>query len=153
MCWQSQELKEKRSNGKVKVFKICYFKKDQIKAYFFYDFSYKLNEIYQTNVRINKKYDEFYDYFVYIGTQGFHSYSADYCNVTKNIWTFVVKPNTNGDRVESYPVPRNETLVVVEGYIPKDGVYYENEKGEIISDKIILTEIIDILNFPKELYL
>ena len=45
--------------------------------------------------------------------------------------------NENNLILDSYPL----FCIIVKGYIPKGSLYCENEKGEFISNKLIMTEI------------
>jgi len=121
------------SDGHVKVFKICNYisdrKKIVITGYFYRLFEYKLRRKYKTQLGI--------DYLFYNRVfEGFHSYSPDICHAENEVLHKVIRLKDN-TVIGVY----GRESVVVEGYIPKGGIYYVNEQGEIVSDSIVLTKI------------
>lgn len=165
MCWLSNKIEKTILRRKRKVFKICKLRNGKIYGYVFNDFSYELNKTYETEIKIKlKKVRKSLGDYKYGGFEGFHSYSADSCTTEKKEWTYsddsnknVVgyetlrinsKQNSFYCRISDYAIKtgstKDEEVVIVEGYIPKGGICYENEIHEIISNKIILTNIIKI---------
>jgi len=147
MCWVSKECKPLVSDGNVKVIKICGQKANSLLfGYFRTLFSYHLNLTYKTEVKIHKPYfaNEFY------GREGFHCYSADKCTWKSDVKNRVIKIGTYSDTLTyfaSYPIDyaNFSNVVIAEGYIPKGTVYYINMDGEIISNSIVLTKIIQTI--------
>ena len=154
MCWISDKLEPLVSDGNVKVFKICGQTKDSsLYGFFRHTFKYALNKIFKTKISIDSKGLS----FRYMGNEGFHSYSNDHCMWLLHRYEFIKssKPESidvfakiNGERIiGSYSTNGFYcfyfvSIVLVEGYIPKGSRYYINENGEIISDSIVLTNII-----------
>lgn len=152
MCWISEKLEPLVSDGNVKVFKICGETNDSCLCGFFrYSFKYVLNKTFKTKIIIDKNFST----VTYIGNEGFHSYSQKHCMwmlrnspyTTYRISYIDVYTKFNSERlIGSYAANTfNDfgSTILVEGYIPKGGLYYINEIGEIISDSIVLTNIIE----------
>ena len=140
MCWISKNLTQQISDGNVKIFKMCMTKNYKLCGYFYTNFEYILDEEYQTEINIghNVELNRF------VGNQGFHSYDATKCEV-KKIIDREVKLCVTRCAFKPYTVVKYlADAVLVEGYLPKGTTYYVNADGEIISDKIILTEITKI---------
>ena len=159
MCWISKELKPLTSDGNVKVFKVCKFKKNTLCGYWYDSFKYKLNKEYQTKITI--EFNLLHDF--YEGTTGFHSYDASLCKVKLRnyvgIILLVYKCGENYVDKLNFPsyslsLLSETTSCLVEGYIPKGAQYHVNEYGEIISNKLVLEKIIPIESIENsELYL
>ena len=144
MCWQSYKSSGKRiSDGKVKVFKVCKkIDNDSVKAYFYSDFIYQMNQLYTTHMSVKCVVED-----GYIGTNGFHSYSAKECvhritreSIQKAKFKYIDVLKYGLVNIQEY-FGSNEEIVVVEGYIPEGTAYCINNNGEIISDAIVLTRI------------
>ena len=138
MCWQSNSKNMQISDGNVKVKKICRFVNGNLCGYFYKDFTYALNTEYHDLLLVLYLDLE----HAYVGTKGFHSYSADKCQILYNQETrlFEIWKDSYSTMFNTF-INFKKTVVVVEGYIPKGGVYHINEDGEIISNSIVLTRI------------
>ena len=145
MCWISKECKPLVSDGHVKVIKICGQKENsRLCGYFRASFCYILNFTYKTEVNIKYFANEYY------GDIGFHCYSADKCAWKTDLKHRVIKIGTDIDTFSYfgvYPIDYADfsNVAIVEGYIPKGTVYYINEDGEIISNGIVLTKVLQTL--------
>lgn len=133
MCWIADKMNKQISDGHVKVLKICNYyirdrKKRVITGYFYPLFEYKLRRKYKTQLGINYLYNSVFE--------GFHSYSPDICHAENEVLHKVIRLKDN-TIIGVY----GRDSVVVDGYIPKGGIYYVNEQGEIVSDSIVLTKI------------
>ena len=163
MCWISKNLVEQKSDGKVEIYKVCGIDKNNvIRSYFRPNFTYVLNIPNQTKVSINQHENEYY------GFNGLHSYSAKLTewkrekytskqdcihikSINSNMWLYPLytplfcKPMFYSDQKHS--AVRKEHIAVIKGYIPKGASYYVNSHGEIISEEIVLTEIIQTIEY------
>ena len=149
MCWMSNKLKPLVSDGNVKIYKVC---RNNIIPYLYYgyyynSFCYKLQHVYKTQISIAKHI--VLDVGVYVGDEGFHSYSQKKCK-WKLDNTTTIEPSIliYNDIFHLHYINDDSTefifgkVVLLEGYIPQGATYYENDEGEIISDSIILTNTI-----------
>ena len=136
MCWVTNiKAVCKIAKEDIKIFKVCSPSdvNPEILISSYWGFKYELNKVYSTEEKLEVMvcfsdvcYSEIH--------KGFHSFASD-CTIIKNsviaIW--------NSNRfLDSY----NWDDVIVYGYIPEGAHYYLNERGEYVSDKICLTEII-----------
>lgn len=132
MCWKSKEFKPLVSDGNVKIKKVCLLYNGNIHGYYYHNFIYELNKEYQTNVSLLLDTDNFYS-----GSVGFHSYLYKEVSLIPNRYTLDAYLGTYF--ITAYS--KTSDVVIVEGYIPKGATYYINENKEIISDRIVLTNI------------
>jgi len=152
MCWESKELKLLVSDGNVKVFKICLVSENGNNYFsYLYQFKYILNKEYHTELNIKKAINGGQNY----GNEGFHSYSAEHCKA-ENGWCDMMTHGAMSVQPKSvkslkildiYFVRRNKLpLALINGYIPKGAKYAINADGEIISDSIVLTDVVRTLS-------
>lgn len=92
-------------------------------------------EKYREKIAILKEWD-LDKKLVYVIQQGFHSLSPT-CNVKK----------INQNAVAFYESKKvfsffdyNNSFILVDAKIPKGSIYYENEQGEIVSNKLIILQ-------------
>ena len=138
MCWISKTPAIlKIASEDIKVFKIIEkFENNIISAY--RGFEYKIGQLYETEIGLTETFS------TSSIRQGFHSYSNE-CRLEQGC-TYLKQPafrimfkGTCLDSFGCYKV----SYCKVNCIIPKGSQYYENDMGEIVSDKIILKEIID----------
>jgi len=148
MCWESKELKLLVSDGNVKVFKICLVSENGNNYFsYLYRFKYILNKEYHTELNIKKVITGGLNY----GNEGFHSYSAEHCKA-ENGWSdmmthYAMSVLSKNRNIGIYFVRRNKLpLALINGYIPKGAKYAINADGEIISDSIVLTDVVRTLS-------
>jgi hypothetical protein len=157
MCWIGKQSNKNIATKDIEVFKLMYW--DETAEIYdppFQRFTYKPNNTYEiTNSQLGVT--QMYKNYIRID-YGFHCYSNDkcFCNKTNN-GTFSVNTITynnaslewytdirfaNNSRyrkindVERKPLP----LKRVKCIIPKNTMYYENNEGEIVTTKIIITK-------------
>lgn len=103
------------------VFKICKLKENNVMAKY-HDFLYKPKTL---NKQITLKPHVHYDHLVI--HSGYHSY--------KNL----VKVSTCWYECNNISILAGSNEIIAEFIIPKDTLYYENFRGELVSENIIFT--------------
>ena len=149
MSWQSESQFQQISDGKTEVYKICGIDKNgKLYSFFYPKFEYTLHKTYETNLDIQQHFDGFEGY------NGFHSYSytlTKYNIYKRDDYISISHPSSN--QVFAWymlsPFLIGRTIAIVKGYIPNNAIYYINEKGEVISNQIVLTEIVQKLKFNR----
>jgi hypothetical protein len=138
MCWISEKPAIlKIASEDIKVFKIVEkFENNIISVYRGYE--YKIGKLYETEIGLTETSSITFIHY------GFHSYS-DKCKLDPN-GTYFKQP---AFRIMFKDICLDEfscrglSYYKVDCIIPKGSQYYENDRGEIVSDKIILKEIIN----------
>jgi hypothetical protein len=134
MCWTIYKFpKRKKAKKDVPIFKIL--GKHQ-RAFFYPEFKYTLGKKYKTT-KMKNYLSILYEYYILKHGvtihKAFHSYSGNLkLDITESDATIHLK----NDRFEIYH--DYEQPVVAYGVIPKGATYYVNEKGEIVSNEIVL---------------
>lgn len=135
MCWTTFKQPElKQATEPIPIFKIL--KKDLTGIY--YGFQYNLNEPYFMFLEKPSTSE--------IGNcsiinRGIHSYHLDQIKLIPDGRTFkgfIVYSNITGTGLDWF---LHIDKVIVEGYIPRNAFYYINERGECVSDSIVLKTI------------
>lgn len=141
MCWESKKLKVKTAKRDIPVWKVVYSDESsyETECYAFYHrtYSYLKGEI-----RHSRMHFDIIN--LILGHEGFHSYSKKLRPIITEGGIDIIKKDFLGLRrkiIESYPNRR--FVKIAEFSIPKGANYAINEKGEIISDKIIFKNIIN----------
>lgn len=112
-------------------------KKRRLKSYYFnkiYDVGRKYKEEMRINVR--PRYIPTTKYKMMINN-GFHSYSLDRTMVANYDMYVDVICTENGECVST--MVYSDNLVIAKCIIPEGSKYYENDLGEIVSNRIIIT--------------
>ena len=125
MCWFGLN-KSIVAEKNIKVFKICLKKKGKILSYY-NEFVYEVGAEYSATFGIRIK--DFGRIAIY---EGLHSYSSDCC----------LKIYKEGIYCDWFG--RGEPIVKVDCIIPKGAIYYENEKGEIVSNRLEIVSVQDV---------
>lgn len=142
MCWSSKYVKKLIANRDIKCWKITrQYENNHVRSLYFY-MKYLLNKEYSLGQSIYVRQSSFFN-AKYEINQGFHSYfSKPKLIVIKD--EFNVK--VNGiivDRIYYSPlVISNHSIHIAECIIPKGSVYYVNDSHEIVSDKIIIKNVL-----------
>lgn len=141
MCWLSDEYKAPNiADEDIIVYKVMLLREGYRNelASFYYGKRYVIGKEY---IEETETVEPVYLYHYSIN-KGFHSYSLEKttekeCYNHCQIWS----GTTLLDYVNlGIDVHYGETLVAVKCIIPKGSTYYENDLGEIVSDRIIITD-------------
>ena len=140
MCWEGKVSDRKIATRDIKTKKIVEFINGSYCAYFRRNFRYELGKTYTAKIKPYKQ--EPSDTHCIIDT-GLHSYAWDtkMTRITDGD-IVVVCARECGIRMGRFYFLRNHILVM-ECTIPKGTVYYENEDGEIVSEKLIINKQIE----------
>lgn len=134
MCWRSSKLVTKNSGDeKIPIYKVLELAYGVLKAYYHPDFCYALHSTYKHRVS-----PERYSPNLYLIQEGLHCYS-DKCKFRYIYHGVLVTCLTE---TQKYPSSSYTTAVIVKGYIPPNTTYYINEEEEIVTEGLVLTEII-----------
>lgn len=141
MCWETKKLKVKTAKRDIPVWKVVYKSESsyETECYALYHSNY-----YYLKGEIRHSCMHFNIFNLILGHEGFHSYSKTLKPIITKDYIYIRKKYFLGLRkkvIESYPNQR--CIKIAEFSIPKGANYAINEKGEIISDKIIFKNIID----------
>lgn len=166
MCWTGYKSSLKIADNDIKVYKAMYVTepKDNSEKPRYYApltvFEYEIGKLYKIN---RLKTEPSYNFGKVKIDAGYHSFSLD-CKHRKHVYgqgkfTYTAILNKYGGEnfkfINNKPILMpvaglkghyNATvcaklkLVLLECIIPKGARYYENEEGEIVSNKLILTE-------------
>lgn len=144
MCWKSEVLKAENSGeSKIPIIKVLrmYMDSKELAAYY-HGNSYLLNAEY--NASILPKPIKGYGFEI---NEGLHCYS-NHCKVNYIAGSVVIcTPDCmvftyNNGRYIGFMGMRHYKPVVVKGYIPPNTIYYINEDYEIVTQKLILTNVL-----------
>lgn len=144
MCWEAKKIKVKTAKRDIPVWKVVCKSESSYET--------ECYALYHRNYYYLKgKIQHSCMHFIYnlnlnhiLGSEGFHSYSKKLKPIITEERIYVIKKYFLGLRkkiIESYPNRR--FIKIAEFSIPKGANYAIDEKGEIISDKIIFKNIID----------
>ena len=133
MCWISDHAELLTAKHEVVVFKVClqHIKTKKLVSYYFKE-PYTLGKLKRQSIIVDKAGNEF------VIESGLHCYNTNAFSCSKNLLVLNVAPYPHFYNMEGY------VAVVVRGYIPKGATYYLNEYHEIATNKLVLTDIIDL---------
>ena len=154
MCWKTKYAhysKPKFAEQDTKVFKVCLkdVATNSINPYYHYKcIKYEIGKSYDL-VGCITPFEDFLCNVTYI-EYGFHSYNSETCNCHHPTLclpyetdikskSFIVE-HCDGTK-KLYDKPVGYVPVIVECSIPKDTIYYENERGEIVSEHLKIEKI------------
>ena len=150
MCWMTfrqENSKPKVADRPIKVFKVCRRDFGTILAYY-HDKEYVEGVTYHHDGEIKDFRTHFENSTRYSINYGFHSYDADKVKVVeRNLPLYTVIGGIrmldvlygNDIRLDYYPA--RGILVRAECTIPEGATYYENERGEFVSNAITINKI------------
>ena len=140
MCYKPLSASGKIPRVAVKpinVFKLVWKVDDEYQAYYF-TFTYEKGKRYKTRLKRWKR--------GYV-CDGFHSYSEKIvtCVNDGNGW-LVIKSKKDGGHLDNYPLSPN--LTVMKCHIPRWATYYINQRGVVVSNRIVVDEFINAEEIP-----
>jgi len=147
MCWMTNKIPVlKIAEENIPVFKILH--KDMTSVYF--DWQYSLNIPYRSELDYLKTFSDDSGTLSVI-ERGIHSYDLEQIKLklthckekTFPYIIFGIYSNYNDTKLDTF---ESHDYAKVIGYIPAGSHYYLNEKGEYVSDVIVLTTVESILN-------
>lgn len=131
MCWVGNNNKKILTED-LTTFKLLHVIMGGLYSYYM-NFEYECNKIYSQKLLVDSSKSHT------AITRGFHSYSID-CTIVKDDYSMVIV-SFNGRHICSmFPDVLQKCI------IPKGSTVYINDMGEVVSDKIILTEKQIIMN-------
>ena len=168
MCWRGTKRDRRVADKDIETYKVMYKYENKYVPYYYYIIkAYKVGETYKETLEEISIYDSKYLPWIHNEKDaikienGFHSYSSENTDIAHRKmyntegFAMLTKDNSLLDYYgEGYltndnepikvgwskdPVNLEDKLYVVKCIIPKGSTYYENDKGEIVSDTIIIT--------------
>lgn len=144
MCWISKTFNPLHSKENIPIYKVLRVNNHNILEAYFRGTIYVLNEEFRESLGY------YFDPFVsrHMIDKGIHCYSDSCKFERKEGGIFVSTPTHDYDRF--YMEGRisitdlHYRVVVVKGYIPSDTEYYINDNQEIVTTKLVLTDVLDI---------
>jgi len=121
----------------INFFKVVWKEDDEYQAFYF-QFTYEKGKRYKTRL---KKWKGGYV------NDGFHCYSEKkaICVNTGDGW-LVIKSKKDGWRFDAFPL--SEDLTIMKCHIPRWATYYINQRGEAVSNRIVVDEFIGANEIP-----
>lgn len=149
MCWLSKVEKIPRTAGEdIPVYKVMWLPYEEGKFYSYYnEMEYEVRKVYSME-DFKPENAEFilFGYSMRID-EGFHSYNKDKTKIYDRLFCWEIQGSTecfpmySRDIILTPPTDcKYKDIVAVKCIIPKGSTYYENEYGEIVSDKIMVTD-------------
>lgn len=143
MCWISEKLEPLSSEEKVPIYKILRSYYSNILEAYFRGNVYALNKEYEEELGITRE-GIFKHHYI---DEGIHCYS-DSCKFERGLGGIIVSINDKAFRYYAEGQISFSSVyykaILVKGYIPPHSVYYVNEQQEIVTSKIVLTDVLDI---------
>lgn len=137
MCWVSEiELEAQIAKEDIPIFKICKVATTETVISFYEKFVYELGKTYSDKESLHKLITV--NGFQIIN-EGFHSYSPLMCyteihQINPIFYMIYIKYK----HIVIDEIFGLSNIIKVNGIIPKDSIYYLNNKGEYVSDSIKL---------------
>jgi len=121
----------------INVFKFVYKLGDEYQAPYFL-FTYEKGKRYKTRFKKWKGC---------CILDGFHSYSGKnvICDNDGDGW-IVIKSRKDGYRFDAFPL--SQDLTIMKCHIPRWAKYYINQRGEMVSNRIVVDEFINAEEIP-----
>ena len=155
MCWTTYDIRRtvgRVAKNDIEVYKVMVMKplEDEELFYSVYrDFPSKKGDLYKlgSKIKIEMLREESITYYRIF--KGFHSYNSQstfLCKEHNNRGESLAVYSINKEKVDSYIENDGITpriLKKVRCIIPKGSVYFENEFGEIVSNKIIIKNVFE----------
>lgn len=134
MCWFGKIGQKQIAQEDTRVLKVLRVKDDKYYAYWF-PFEYEFGKLYETELGVKCK-----DYVEI--AEGFHCYSNLLGVVKKENRCTIQIMDYSGAKLDWYRGTFYK-LVLVACTIPKGSEYYINDYGKIVSNKIIINQVVE----------
>lgn len=139
MCWTSREVEKLTATENLPIYKVLEYDIISEELYsYYYHMKYELGVLYSSDI---------YRYTVSgvtVINQGLHCYSSN-CRFKQKTDAVVLCANIFEPSVE-FPKLFNDRgscrVVVARGYIPTGATYYINDLREIVTNKLVLTDVL-----------
>lgn len=143
MCWVSNKLRPLSSSKEnTPIYKIVRVNATGGLEAYFRGSDYVLNQLYEEEL------GHYFDPFIcrHFISEGIHCYSTacKFKRSPEGIFAITKDLKILYAEGEISLTGKYYKAVVVEGYIPADSEYFENENQEIVTTKIVLTNVLDI---------
>lgn len=136
MCWTGKKIRKVALND-IPVYKIGFYENEKSSTSYFQRFIYEAGKKYSSEVVLKCTYDD-----NVLIKEGLHSYS--FKTELERTTDFLIVRNKLR-YVEGYPINEYKLcLAKIYCTIPRGAFYYENELGEIVSNELIIDNIIKI---------
>jgi len=155
MCWKTRKVErtEKKISPEsgVRVFKIVSLRKGEyLYAAYHGDFEYKLGKVAVSHMEISFKHE----WDVSFVEEAIHSYLSDNVIVWKTsscgIYSIYNIVDGGIDSTLDWfidDIGHGTKRVVMEGIIPPGTPYYVNEYGEVISEQLLPTNVVELADY------
>jgi len=141
MCWIGKKVNLKKSDKPITVYKIMSKKGGVLRGPYYNMHDYTIGTTYEIKIKAHLLFED-----KLMINAGYHSYSAN-CRIrrkiykTKNYEVLLIDSPTKMDINYFINIKKdNLPYVVVKCTIPANTTYYENENGEIVSEKLMVNE-------------
>lgn len=141
MCWISKNAEKLTATENIPIYKVLEYNMISEELYsYYYHMKYKLGVLYSSNI---------YPHTVSGVTeisQGLHCYNSN-CMFRQRADAIVLCPNIFEPSVGFLKLFNDRgsyKVVVARGYIPTGATYYINDLREIVTTKLVLTDVLDI---------
>lgn len=141
MCWTSRNAEELTATENIPIYKVLEYDMISEELYsYYYRMKYELGVLYSSDI---------YRYTVSgvtVINQGLHCYSSN-CRFKQKADAVVLCANIFEPSVEFSKLFNDRgshRVVVARGYIPIGATYYINDLREIVTNKLVLTDVLDL---------
>lgn len=141
MCWKSKTAKKLIATEDIPILKVCveHIITKEISSYY-YGSEYKLNEFYKNKI------EQHYTNGTTLIDVGLHCYSSkcQFRKLSRFKGIMLFSTTTPSVVTRKFYNDPSHYVVVLEGFIPIGATYYINEMEEIVTDHLVLTDVLDI---------
>lgn len=155
MCWQG-ENKPKVAQADIPVTKVGIKDRDGVHPYFRENYTllvYEEGKTFESNLETNNLSSNLLEI-----AKGLHGFNSDKIHIENYQYAyglgenFTLSYSTNPDNKVYFrnTSSKYKILVVLLCSIPEGTIYYENEKGEIVTPKLRVDSIVDAISFCRK---
>ena len=143
MCWttyKKENLQKKTAKTDIKVIKILLKTADETFVSPYRLTEYRLDEVHCSE--IGRPY-QYYSDNIWSISEGLHSYSPSGISLAEDTDSLAIRITPRNDAANTLDYWHHfSNAVIMEGVIPLGGEYYENERGEIVSNGLKVVSVI-----------